>query len=186
MSTFLDEPFDIDNEEGTKFDLIPVSTRIAEIIAATVAPTASGRGQAIKLKWSLTQDDANDEYKGRLVFQQLNIQHDSEKAQKIGREQFKDICFACGLMGLLEDLNDLLFKPCAVRVAIEKDKTGSYPDKNKIGSVKPIAAMATPEQVRQQQEKDAKKDLLKEASKTPPAFKASDEDMNDELPGWDK
>jgi hypothetical protein len=174
MTTQLDEPFDVDNEEGSKFDLLPKGTYKAEIMGAAVKVAKSGRGQYVSITWQIVEG----EFERRNVFQNVTIQHDSEKAQRFGRGMFKDIASACGISGQLTDLSVLCFRPCAIKVGIEEDKTGEYDDKNKVVRVLPVGAMATPEQMRQKRESE----LLREASKTPPAFKATGEDLNDEIP----
>jgi hypothetical protein len=72
----------------------------------------------------------------------------------------------------------LYFKPCIISVGIEKDKTGAYPDRNKVVRVYPAGLMASPAQA--EQAKQAK--ALREASKTEPAFKATGEELNDDVP----
>ena len=54
-SSFLDEAFDADAEEGTNFELIPVGRYQAEIITASVGPTKNHRGQMIKLEWQIVE-----------------------------------------------------------------------------------------------------------------------------------
>src|SRR5262249_59619449 len=50
----LDEAFDVDNEEGSKFDLLPSGTLKAEAVKAHVAPTKNGKGEAVHIQWSIT------------------------------------------------------------------------------------------------------------------------------------
>jgi hypothetical protein len=174
MSTTLDVPFDTDAEEGSKFDLLPAGKYTAEIFDATVGPIASRRGQAISLTWQITEGD----YARRLVFQSILIQHESEQAQRIGRANFKDVTAACGVTGSITDLSVLLFKPCIISVGIQKDKNGVYSDRNKVVRVYPDALRASPAQLEQAKQFEA----LREASKTQPAFTATGEKMDDEIP----
>jgi hypothetical protein len=176
MSTKLDTPFDTDNEEGSKFDLMPDGKYPAEIFAAEYGPTGTGRGMQIKFTWQIVGDG---QYARRVIYQYVMLEHESEKAQTIGRGMFKDIIVCCGITGPVDDLETLYFKPCVISVRSEKDRTGEYPDKNKIVRVYPIGALATPEQVRKQQQADA----LREASTPKASFKASDDDdMSDSIP----
>ena len=100
---------------------------------------------------------------------------------------FADIARACGLTGKLTDLEALYFQPCMIRLKIEEAKNGQYEDQNRVTRVLPVGAMATPEQIRQAQANQVKKmEALAEASKTPSAFKATDEELNDDLPSWAK
>jgi hypothetical protein len=175
-TTTLDEDFDIDNTPSAKFELLKVGTYPAEILTAEVVATKSGTGTAVKLVWSITQG----EYERRQVFQTILIEHDSPKAQEIGRGMFKDICSSCGLTGTIRDLETLLFKECAIKVGIESDKNGQYDDKNRITRVFPVGAMATPAQARAAQVAKAAK--VASASEIQPSFKADDPNMNDKVP----
>jgi len=136
-TTVLDEAFDVANEEGTPpISLLPPGKYAAEIEEAYVAATKNGTGQAVGLKWRIV----DGEYENRVLFQSVLIQHTSADAQKFGRQQFKDICYACGITDLVTDLEVLKFKKCHLTVKIERDKTGEYPDKNKVSRVVPYAA----------------------------------------------
>jgi hypothetical protein len=146
VTTILNESFTIDEDGGSKpLELIPAGTYKAEILISVVCQTKAGDGQYIKNAWRICEG----EYEGRQVFQIVNFANPSPKAQAIGREQLTDICLACDLDGELQDLNDICLKPCAVKVAVEHDKTGQYPDSNKVLRVSPVGMLATPEQARQ-------------------------------------
>jgi hypothetical protein len=176
MSTKLDTPFDTDNEEGSKSpDLLPDGKYPAEIFVGEYGPTENRRGMMVKFTWQIVGDGP---YARRVVYQNILLEHESEKARSIGRGMFKDIIACCGITGPVDDLEALYFKPCVISVRTEKDRGGGYPDKNRVVRVYPIGAQATPEQVRRQQA-----DALREASTVKPAFKATDEDdLSDPIP----
>jgi hypothetical protein len=168
-NTILEKPFDTDTEEGSR-QLIPAGKYTAQITDAIVKPYTSGRGSGVNFTWSI----AEGEYEKRLVFQLLTIEHDNADAQRIGRGGFKDVCSSCGVTGQVTDLGVLLYKPCRITVGIRADKDGQYPDKNTITNVLPVPKpFAAPNGGTAQ---------LKEASKTPPAFKASEELPDDSIP----
>jgi hypothetical protein len=172
MTTVLNEPFTIDEDGGSKPpELIPAGTYKAEILTSVVYTTKSGGGQYIKNAWRICEG----EYEGRQVFQLVNFANPSPKAQAIGREQLTDICLACDLVGELQDLNDICLKPCAIKVAVEHDKTGQYPDSNKVLRVRPVGALATPEQTRQGQTTPV-------FCAPAPASPAGNGSMDDEIP----
>jgi hypothetical protein len=87
----------------------------------------------VNLKWRIV----DGEYENRIVFQSILITHTSEAAQRIGRGMFKDVCFSCGLTGKITDLEALKFKPCSIKVGIEKSRDDQYPDKNRVVRVDP-------------------------------------------------
>ena len=172
VTTVLTTPFDVDNEEGTPpRDLLPMGRYKAEISAATVGPTKNGKGQTVNLTWVI----AEGEYEKRLIFQNILIQHESADAERIGRQVFKDVCSACGIVGQITDLDGLLYKPCVISVIIRHDKSGQYPDKNEVKRVSPVMNWNGPKS-------STSAATLKEATSTPKAFEATGEALNDEIP----
>jgi len=140
-STILDEPFNADEEEGTKpLELLPPGKYGAEIEDAYVATTKNGNGQMVCLKWRIVEG----EHENRVVFDQILVQHTSADAQKFGRQKFKDVCFACNITGQVTDLEVLKFKKASIRVGIARDKSGEYGDKNRITRVDPYVAPWNP------------------------------------------
>jgi len=135
-TTTLGEAFNPETEEGSSFDLIKPGRYIAEIEDVTCGPTKNGAGEAVNLRWKIT----DGEYEGRIVFQQIMLKHASTEAQSIGRKTFKDVADACGIKQAFTDLEVLKFKACAILVKVEKDKSGVYADKNRVGRVMPHTA----------------------------------------------
>jgi hypothetical protein len=173
QTNVLEAGFDVDNEEGTPpITLLPKGKYKAEITDATIGPTKNGKGQAVSLTWTIVEGD----FERRLLFQRILIEHESAEAQKFGRMKFRDVCAACGLTGMVTDLDPLCYKTCEVTVAIRKDREGQYEDKNEVTRVMPLVHWnGDPSQRR-------RSELLKEASTTPKAFEATREEFNDEIP----
>jgi hypothetical protein len=175
QSNTLDTGFDVDSEEGTPpLSLLPKGKYKAEITDASVGPTKNGKGQAVTLTWTITEGD----YEHRLLFQHILIRHESEEAQRFGRMKFKDVCAACGMTGVVTDLDPLCYKICEITIVIRKDKEGQYEDKNEVSKVSPLVSFnGDPGRLKKPRE-----ELLKEASATPRAFEASKQEMDDEIP----
>jgi hypothetical protein len=132
----LTEAFNPATEEGTpEPTLLKPGQYVARITDAIVKPYKTGKGQAIFLTWELM----DDQYAGRKLWSKCTLSHESEKAMKFGRQQFKGICDACGLTGAFRDLTLLYDKPCLISVRIEEGD-GQYPPKNELGRVKAISA----------------------------------------------
>jgi hypothetical protein len=183
MSTHLDDPFDIDSEEGTPArSLIPAGRYSAEIVEANVGMTKTGRGQKADFNWQIT--DGN--YAQRMLFQTVLLTHDSEEAQRIGRAMFKDICIACGFTsGKIDDVGVLLFKACTISVGIEKSRDDRYPDdRNRVTRVMPLVRWNGPPPVAPSDTPPpvTPAEAVKAASETQPAFTATGEPLNDEIP----
>jgi Protein of unknown function (DUF669) len=137
QSTLLEDPFDVDTEEGTKTpELLPPGKYSAEIEDAHVTNTKNGAGQMVSFRWRIVEG----EYENRVLFDHVLIQHTSADAQKFGRQKFRDICFACGITGKVTDLDTLKYKKCRIGVGVQKDRDGQYADKNRVGRVDPYIA----------------------------------------------
>ena len=141
LTTVLDQAFDVATEEGSPdFEPLPKGSYVASITDAKVGPLKSGKGQAVQLTWEVE----GDKYAGRLIFDRVIVTHESEKAQRFGRQKFKDIATACEVSQQITDLSVLLNKPCLVSVKIEEDPDGQYAPKNRVTRVKKIEAAKKP------------------------------------------
>jgi uncharacterized protein DUF669 len=134
--TVLPELFDPETQEGSHFDVVPVGYYTAQVVDACVAQPKSGDGYYIGLSWQITEG----EYENRYVFQRITFQHSNAQAVTIGRRQFKDLCVATGVSEQVSDVEVFKFKPCRLKVGIEKDKQGIYEDKNRVSRVLPLEA----------------------------------------------
>jgi hypothetical protein len=169
---FLDEAFDPETEECSKpFPLLPAGRYEAQIVAASYGPTKNGKGCAV-VNWSITAG----EFEHRTIFQHILVQHESEDAQKFGRQKFADVLAALGIKEKVKNLDVLLNKPCMIGVRINKDKNGQYDDKNEVGRI-----MAMPASHNGPTREDVKT-ALEEAQKAQPAFKAGKTPFNDDIP----
>ena len=106
-------------------------------------PTAEFRRRHLALTWKIVEGEFQD----RQLWQRITFVHSSEQAQTIGRKTLKDLCVALDVNEQVGDAGVFLFKPARIRVGIEKDKQGLYPDKNRISRILPPEANpAEPEQ----------------------------------------
>jgi hypothetical protein len=168
VKDFLDIPFETEKEDASPaFALLPRDRYKAEIVSAQTGPTKNGKGISVVLNWSIIEG----EFEHRTIWQNILIQHESQEAQKFGRMKFADVCIALGIKGQVEDLKVLHNKPCLISVIIRQDKTGQYADRNEISRVMPLPTYSGPTQ-----------DAIREAQKTPEAFKPVHADMNDNIP----
>jgi hypothetical protein len=134
-------------EEGKKADerparsILPEGVYEAEIIDAKYTETKAKRGMQIALTWQVVKG----EHEKRWIFQNILVQHDSKDAEAIGRAMLSDICRACDVTGKLSgDFSPLFYKPCDVRVGIEQDRAGHYPDRNRVKLVAKVGTMYRP------------------------------------------
>ena len=143
MSTQFPETFDPTTQEGNSWDVLPVGEYVAQIVEASIQQPNSGDGYHLALTWKIIKGD----YEGRQVWQRITYLHSSEQAQTIGRKTLKDLCDALGVNEQVKDAEVFLFKPVRIRLGIERDKQGVYPDKNRISRILPLEAKSEePEQ----------------------------------------
>lgn len=119
------------------FDTIPAGQYQAQIVDSEVVPTKARTGTMLKLTWEIM----TGQFERRKVFEQLNIQNASAKAQEIGQRELASICEAIGV-GVIKNSDELHFKPVLIRVAIEKQE--GFDDKNVVKRVKPLSGNAAP------------------------------------------
>ena len=137
QTTTLDEAFEPAKEEGTPArELLLPGKYKAEVVRAFIVGTKNGKGQMLNLGYAITEG----EYEKRIVFQSIIVQHESMDAQRFGRQKVKDLCVATDVTDTVSDVEVFLYKPVVLTLGIEKDKTGQYPDKNKVTSVKPVTS----------------------------------------------
>ena len=137
------EPFVPENEKDIGFDLIPPGKYEAEVVDASIAAMKNGKGTMLCLSWVITGGD----YEGRYVFQNITHTHtESPEAMAFGRSMIKALCASCGITGPVTNVDVFLYKPCLIQVGIEKDKTGEYPDKNKVTRIMPLVVNAPPQE----------------------------------------
>lgn len=112
-------------DEG--FSLIPAGTYIAQIEESEIKPTKSGTGQMLKLKWRIL----DGQYRNRVLFGQINVVNQSQKAEQIGQRQLSALCHSAGVLSL-QDTMQLHGKPIKIKVKIRTDESGKYDDQNEI------------------------------------------------------
>jgi hypothetical protein len=134
-STALPEAFNPEEQEGSNYDVLPKGEYVAQVIEVSVSPPKSGDGYGICLTWQIIEG----EYENRYAWQRITFQHSKPLAQHIGRQQLKDLCVATGVSEQVTDVEVFKFIPCRIRLGIERDKDGVYPDKNKVARVLPLA-----------------------------------------------
>lgn len=105
---------------------IPAGTYLAHIMESDCVTPKSGRGLMIKLTFEIL----DGQFKGRRVWENLNVQNDSEKTQSIAQSQLSAICHAVGVIKL-NDTAALHFKPLKINVVI-KEASGDYAARNNI------------------------------------------------------
>lgn len=98
-------------EPNTPFEAIPAGDYVVVIVDSNVKPTASGEGQLLELRLQVLRGD----FKGRLLFDRLNLVNPSDKAVQIARATLSSICRAVDVM-TPNDSSDMHDKPLIATV----------------------------------------------------------------------
>jgi len=124
------------------FDPLPAGRYNVIGSAALVKPTKDGTGRMLNITWTVTDGD----YKGRKLFDRLNVVNKSEKAQQIGRNQLGNRLKAVGLEGE-NDMAKIIGRECNLSVRV-RPAEGDYQASNEInradaiGGAQPMTAPA--------------------------------------------
>lgn len=119
---------------GLPPQLLPRGDYQAHVVESAVVPTASGRGEMLKLTFEVLTGD----FRGRRLVERLNIVNANAAAQRIAQEMLARLCAAAGLSGIA-DSDELHALPVTIRVDI-RPGSGDYGDQNVIKDYRALAA----------------------------------------------
>lgn len=119
-----------DNEKMGGFEPIPEAWYLLEITKSEMKKTNAGTGSYLTCQLRVLEG----EYKGRYIFNLMNLDNPNPTAVEIAQKELASICEACGL-DEIEDSTELHGIPMACRVVI-KEGSGGYPPKNEIKAYK--------------------------------------------------
>ena len=105
---------------------VPAGTYLAQCIDSDVQPLKSGNGTGLKLTFEII----DGQYKGRRIWENLNIQHSNEDTQRIAQSQLSALCHAVNVIKL-QDTAALHHKPVTIKVVVREAK-GEYQASNNI------------------------------------------------------
>ena len=114
------------------FEPLPAGEYTVVISSSEMKDASTGRGQYLQLVYDVIEGD----YKGRKLFDRLNLVNESTQAQEIAQRALSSICRAVGVMHpqQSEELHD---KPFVVKVVIRPAK-GEYQASNAVREYKPL------------------------------------------------
>ena len=105
----------------------PAGEYLVTATESEVKPNAKGTGLIAKFRFQVVEGPS----KGRLVFANMNFQHENPTAQEIGQGELSALSKACGITKL-SDTSQTHGKVIKVKVGLEKDQNGA--DRNVIKS----------------------------------------------------
>jgi hypothetical protein len=116
---------------------IPAGTYLAQIIESNIKPTKNGTGHYLQATWKVL----DGQYKGRLIFDRINVKNASQAAEQIGQKQLSALCHAVGVLRL-QDSIQLHNRPARVRVVVREDE--QYGDGNEVKGYEPAGVQGMP------------------------------------------
>lgn len=129
-------------EPSKGFDPLPVGDYVAMIVDSEEKTTQAGTGSYIKLTIEIVDGD----YKGRKLWENLNLNNPSSEAVAIAKATLSAICRAVGVL-TPRDTVELHNIPMSVKIGLEKRKD-SGEMQNRIKSYKgrvDASAITTPQ-----------------------------------------
>jgi hypothetical protein len=108
------------------FGLIPAGEYQAQIVSTEMVKNNSGKGEHLKIKVKIL----GPEYKGRVLFDRLNLINSNKEAVQIAEAQLSAICHALEIKRI-KNTQQLHNKPLLISVVVEPGSNG-YKDQNKI------------------------------------------------------
>lgn len=110
-----------------EYSTLPLGIYRLEVSASDVVPTKAGTGTILKLTYDAIEPE---EFKGRKIFANMNIENQNAVAQQIGQKELASLCRAIGLSDL-SDSEELHFHAFTAKVGLEKPQEG-YAQRNRI------------------------------------------------------
>jgi hypothetical protein len=117
---------------------LPAGTYLAHITESDVQPLKSGNGEGLKLTFEIM----DGQFKGRKVWENLNIRHSNEDTQRIAQSQLSALCHAVNVIKLM-DTAALHFKPVRISVTV-REAQGQYKASNNIKGYESAGGFSAP------------------------------------------
>jgi hypothetical protein len=117
---------------------LPAGTYLAHITESDVQPLKSGNGEGLKLTFEIM----DGQFKGRKIWENLNIRHSNEDTQRIAQSQLSGLCHAVNVIKLM-DTAALHFKPVRINVTV-REAQGIYKASNNIKGYESAGGFSAP------------------------------------------
>ncbi len=106
--------------EQREYENLPDGDYELEVTESDVKPTSTGSGTLLKLMYEVRLPE---EYKGRKIFANINLENSNSQAQEIGQRELASLCRAVGISSI-EDSEELHLLPFMAKVGLSKARTG--------------------------------------------------------------
>lgn len=122
-------------EPNSPFEPIPNDKYRAAITESEIKPTKNGNGRYLQLVWEVLEGP----FKGRKIWDRLNIDNPNQQAQEIAQRTLSAICRAAGVLHV-KDSQQLHDKPVFITVVVKQDS--GYEPRNDIKKYEPVEGAA--------------------------------------------
>lgn len=135
-------PSEVDPSSGTGLDPDFTGWHPAAIIDSEMKDTKAGTGQYLQLTYEVTAG----KFKGRKLWQRLNLVNQNSTAVDIAYRDLSAVCHAVGHLSQLVDSQQLHNKPLMVNVIYKPPSAQNQYGGNEVGGVQPATqGAATPQ-----------------------------------------
>lgn len=131
--------FDANQVDPTdQFEALPAGDYPVIVVDSEMKTTRDNRGQYLQL----TLEVIDGPYKGRKMWDRLNLDNPNQQAVEIAQRQLSQICHAVGVLQV-NDSVELHDKPLVARVKV-RPASGEFSESNEVSQYKPINRNAAP------------------------------------------
>lgn len=117
------------------YEPIPAGEYLAMITDSEMRDTKAGNGSYLKLTFEI----ADGASKGRLIFENLNLDNPNKTAVEIANRALSSICASLGKKSV-QDSSELHYQPLTIKVGI-RDGSNGYDASNNIKAYKPAGSV---------------------------------------------
>lgn len=120
-------------ESQDSFEPVPAGWYTVVATSSEMKPTKAGNGEYLAIEFDVTSGP----YKGRKLWDRLNLNNSNQVAVDIARRALAAICRAVGVLQVT-DSSQLHGLPLQAKVAYVEDSFGNYGPKNEIKAYKAL------------------------------------------------
>jgi hypothetical protein len=109
-------------EDRQDFEGLPAGDYPCLLTNSEVSENKNKNGYYVKAEFSVVEG----QFKNMKIWDYLNIKHENDIAERIGKEKFKELAKACGVAsGIVQDTNELHDIPVIVRLKNRRNGEGT-------------------------------------------------------------
>lgn len=125
-------------EPAAAYDVLPKGKYLCMAIASELKATKNGTGEYLQITFEVIDGP----YKGRKVFERLNIRNQNKTAEDIAQRALSALCHAVGVLNL-QDSDQLHNIPVVLDISIDEPK-GDYEAQNRVKGYSSAGGGAAP------------------------------------------